>query len=326
MRHHDTMRGCSLLLALLLLASTPARADDDWFAIEVIVFEHRGAPEDTEEFPRDPGQPELLTAALLLPPTVPATLQDFEQLDRSAMQLAGAWRSLQRSSRYTPLVMAGWIQVARAPGSAQPVAIELFTGEPLQPVPLELPLVTEDALEEVDAAPADEMPGTAGPEDVKPTFESGDPPWIIAERLLAQYLTPRVPERLRGTVRLHVQRFLHVELDLVVATDTPLPPDEVIPGWHEQRDTILDEVRLGLVNEATAMARLEELQRQPQVATFRLRDSRQMRSGEIHYFDHPRLGVIVTVRPVSDEERELREQNLLDAMTQMPSEPTQDPF
>lgn len=320
MRHDDAMRGIALLLALLFLASAPARAQDDWFAIEVIVFEHRGAPEDSEEFPRDPGRPDLLAAALLVPPTVPATLKDFEQLDRSTMQLSGAWRALQRSSRYTPLVMAGWIQVARAPGNAVPVALDLFTGEPLRPVPLVIPVAPEEEIEDTPVTDATDAPQSESVD--KSGFELTEPPWQIAERLLAQYLSPRVPERLRGSVRLHVQRFLHVELDLVVATNIPLPPEDDLPGWYEQRDTILDEVRFGLLDEAAATERLEELQQIPQVVTFRLRESRQLRSGEIHYFDHPRLGAIVTVRPVPREERERREQNLLDAMTRPTLEST----
>ena len=31
---------------------------------------------------------------------------------------------------------------------------------------------------------------------------------------------------------------------------------------------------------------------------FRMQQSRRMRSGELHYLDHPRLGVIIIARPV----------------------------
>lgn len=319
------MRITHLLLVALLLIPAHAWAQDDWFTIEVIVFEHRDGGGITEEFPRDPGRPDLLATARLVPPTIPATLRDFERLDAANMQLAGAWRTLQRSSRYTPLVMAGWTQVAHPPGNALPVAIDVFTGEPVDAVPLQLP-EPEPEPDSESAMMIPEEPDAM--EAAEPADESvaEEPTWLVAERLLAQYLAPRAPERLRGTVRLHLQRFLHVELDLAIATDEPLPPEEDIPSWYERRDTILDEVRLGLVDEAAATERLEALQRQPQVVSFRLRESRQMRSGEVHYFDHPRLGAIVTVRPLPREEREQREQNLLDAMTEDESEPAQDPL
>lgn len=302
-------------LLLVALFSLPAVVvADDWFTIEVIVFEHRDGGGDEEEFPRDPGRPDLLATAILVPQTIPPTLRDFARLDPEAMQLAGAWRSLRRSSRYTPLVIAGWTQVARAPGGALPVALDVFTGEPTDAVPLPLP----ETATEPESMPRDETESVTD-------FVPEEPDWLVAERLLAQHLSPRAPERLRGTVRLQLQRFLNVELDLLVATDEPLPPEEDAPDWFERRDTILDEVRLGLLDEAEASARLEALQRQPQVVTLRLRESRQMRSGEVHYFDHPRLGAIVTVRPLPREEREQREQNLIDAMTEVESEPVQDP-
>jgi hypothetical protein len=253
-----------------------------------------------------------------VPPTIPRTLRDFEQLDAGAMQLAGAWHSLRRSSRYTPLVMAGWIQIARAPANALPVAFDVFTGEPIDPVPLQLTDTTTEPEEPLPAEPDEESIGDA--EKVTALMPE-EPTWMVAERLLAQHLSPRAPQRLRGTVRLHLQRFLHVELDLTVATDEPLPLEEAIPSWFERRDTILDEVRFGLLDEAEAAARLDALQRQSQVVTFRLRESRQMRSGEVHYFDHPRLGAIVTVRPMPREERQRREQNRIDALIEAATEP-----
>lgn len=321
-----------LLFAVLLAVSPAVLAQEDWFTIEVIVFEHRDGATDDEEFPRDPGQPDLLATARLVPATVPPTLRDFEQLDPASMQLADAWRSLRRSSRYDPLVIAGWTQVARAPGQALPVALDIFTGEPLEPIQLQLPVEPEalepEALDTETAAPVDDGADV----EPKPTseFVAEEPAWLVAERLLAQYLAPQAPERLRGTVRLQLQRFLNVELDLLVATDEPLPPEEDVPGWYERRDTIIEEVRMGLLDEAAAAARLDALQREPQVVTFRLRESRQVRSGEVHYFDHPRLGAIVTVRPLPREAREQREQNLADAMAEaageISSEPVQDPF
>jgi len=75
----------------------------------------------------------------------------------------------------------------------------------------------------------------------------------------------------RGTVRVHLIRYLHVTLDLTYqAADAARPQVGSSDG--------LDEI-------ATA----------PQ---FRLTTTRRVSSGELHYFDHPAFGVLVRITPV----------------------------
>lgn len=73
----------------------------------------------------------------------------------------------------------------------------------------------------------------------------------------------------RGTVRVHLSRFLHVTLDLT---------------YRGQGVTVA----------ADAAAGLSELALAPR---YRLRTTRNVRSGELHYFDHPAFGVLVRVTP-----------------------------
>jgi hypothetical protein len=76
----------------------------------------------------------------------------------------------------------------------------------------------------------------------------------------------------RGTVRVHLSRFLHVTLDLT----------------YRGQET------------ATAAATgLAELGVAPR---YRLSATRNVRSGEIHYFDHPAFGVLVRVTPRSPQQ------------------------
>lgn len=67
--------------------------------------------------------------------------------------------------------------------------------------------------------------------------------------------------RVEGSLRLSVARYLHLETDLRLVED----------DRHMLRDS--------------------------QAAVYRLRQSRRMRSGELHYIDHPRLGVLALVTP-----------------------------
>ncbi len=71
-----------------------------------------------------------------------------------------------------------------------------------------------------------------------------------------------------GTLRLSRARYLHLEADLLHHREIPL-------------DTPTD------------------------VTTFRLQDSRRMRSKEVHYIDHPLIGLLVLVTPYEPLEEEL---------------------
>ena len=79
----------------------------------------------------------------------------------------------------------------------------------------------------------------------------------------------------RGTVRVHLARFLHITLDLTYQG----------------------------TGSATAAAAagdgLDEIALAPQ---YRLKTTRSARSTELHYFDHPAFGVLVRVTPVPTQD------------------------
>lgn len=89
-----------------------------------------------------------------------------------------------------------------------------------------------------------------------------------------------------GAVRLIRSRFLHLEIDLFLNIQKPLKE----PG---KIATHMQPARTGEPQEEDAL--LHEEPRAPTL--FRLQESRRVRSSEIHYFDHPRFGMIASVRP-----------------------------
>lgn len=80
--------------------------------------------------------------------------------------------------------------------------------------------------------------------------------------------------QLRGTATLSRSRFLHLRLDLEYLPEGAPAPLPLAPGGRLQDTRVL-------------------------VPRYRLQESRRMRSGELHYFDHPAFGVIAMVTPVS---------------------------
>lgn len=73
-----------------------------------------------------------------------------------------------------------------------------------------------------------------------------------------------------GTAKLIKSRYLHLDVDLMLNMPTA-------PAGAASPETI----------DAPAL-----------IKAFRLKESRRMRSQEIHYLDHPRLGLIAVARPV----------------------------
>jgi hypothetical protein len=75
----------------------------------------------------------------------------------------------------------------------------------------------------------------------------------------------------RGTVRVHLSRFLHITLDLTYQA-------KASAAAASQAGDGLDEIVLA--------------------PSYRLTATRSARSNELHYFDHPAFGVLVRVTPV----------------------------
>lgn len=83
-----------------------------------------------------------------------------------------------------------------------------------------------------------------------------------------------------GTVQLHLSRFLHVTVDLLYRAP-PVPP----PLQGAPVDGVLSELNLPL--------------------RYALRIQRRVRSGDIHYLDHPAIGLLVIVRPQPVETQQI---------------------
>ncbi|KAF0192513.1 MAG: hypothetical protein FD165_676 [Gammaproteobacteria bacterium] len=255
------------ILTVFLLAwftgSAYAAEGIQWFEVELIVFKYTSAENTaSERWPADPGTPSLQDAVILRPPStlslksgadgkpelaavnpaiahrfvplsapgVPVAApaagaigqgptrsgivkvqiypEPFELIDEKSLRLAGALRSLRRSTAYEPLLHVGWVQ----PGTVKNGSVYISAG-------------------------------TAG------------------------------NKTLEGIVQVNLSRYLHLAVDLVLR-EADLRPASMAPA---------------------AAAGIEQALNP--VTTFRLTESRRMRSQELHYFDHPKFGVIAQITP-----------------------------
>lgn len=97
--------------------------------------------------------------------------------------------------------------------------------------------------------------------------------------LLGEYIHSMY--RLDGSVQLRRSRFLHIDLDLEYRVDEPAQPVSVFG-------------EAGIVNVVEQSGDVPA----PPFRVHRLRQSRQVKSNEIHYFDTAYLGALVRVTPL----------------------------
>ena len=105
---------------------------------------------------------------------------------------------------------------------------------------------------------------------------------------------------LDGTVKVHRARYLHVQLDLLYyrpvdgPVDGPVTGDPIAPTAADGGATpapLPDSSDTALIEQLMA-----EADTTPRL--FRLRESRRMRSRELHYLDHPLFGALVEAWPM----------------------------
>jgi hypothetical protein len=85
---------------------------------------------------------------------------------------------------------------------------------------------------------------------------------------------------LEGILKVSVSRFLHVNLDLLLRRDTPAGPS-ITPALAAANDSGPPEPLYPLGS--------------PDDYVYRMQAHRRMRSGELHYIDHPLMGVLLRI-------------------------------
>ncbi len=152
------------------------------------------------------------------------------------------------------------------------------------------------------------------------------------------YIDPRNGDsrfRLEGEVTVTLGRYLHVQPTLyytpVTTTESRLPTERSQPGRNSAANTqapgrvpevkdlsslsALDRLKIRAAEKSAARA--QRSNRRPEESALelppytRLEQSRRVRSGELHYIDHPELGVLVRVTPVAAPELLLEQFTLL---------------
>lgn len=108
-------------------------------------------------------------------------------------------------------------------------------------------------------------------------------PIRLSEELLNSPARQGELPRLSGTLKLILSRYLHIETDLLYREPATTVQDE---GMGSGQDLFQ------LAQQQDEAGRQQSLYR-----VYRLEQSRRMRSGELHYLDHPVFGMAIKVSP-----------------------------
>jgi len=301
------------LAALFFLSPALAAQDEAWYQVELLVFDRNDLRPglESEHWPLDPGWPALAQALDLLPPAEEAAdgERGYPSVDALYHRLGDLEERLARHPGHRLLAHLAWTQSA-PPRTATLPALVTDPDDPERYQPLTYLPPYQDAppvaaAEAPPAAPApfgqDEIlveplpapealpPATLPPQPAEPPAQEASAPAGI--HLVSSMGPPQ--RRLFGTVRLRRGRYLHLDLDLVLRPEPerlPAPPDAPAaleaPPSSPPPDTGQAPEALPTPPDYSA------------VEGFRLRQSRRIRPGEIHYFDHPLYGVVAVVHKV----------------------------
>lgn len=289
-----TPLACLLTAAATLSTMTSAWAQDQdrkqdqdtpWYQVEVVVFKHTDTTDD-EAWPDDPGYPDLTHTVALSPPSASSmtslevgelfadkdtgqALTDFLTDDKPKNPDAPmAFRLLpdsedQLGNTVTRLNNAGDYQVLyhaawRQPAYAPDNTIPVHIRfDPVGVQTRMLSVVDQDADRQATGQP----PADQGDGTVLPPTPAVVP---VSDEAAAS------PSwLLNGDIGLAQSRYLHLDVDLVYQVNTPADPS--------QQDSVIGDTMI--------------------TQTYRLTQSRRIRSDKLYYFDHPRFGVLARVTP-----------------------------
>ena len=114
---------------------------------------------------------------------------------------------------------------------------------------------------------------------------------------------------LQGSVQVSRNRYLHLTTDLILkhAELTDYTPASVEAGTDAETETETEinenNIKTAITSPATLITSDEGISKVlTPIRTAKIDQKRRMRSGEIHYIDHPLLGVVIKVTPIELEQ------------------------
>lgn len=283
----------------LLIATTCSfnvQAGDRWFDVEIIVFKRNVDVQNSSEqldqnnvYLKQRDRLEVIKAApatncLAGEPCLhkqnPVQITDNEMVKEGnrlillkGLRLKEQLRRLNNHQLFTPLLHTAWRMPIQNKQDALP--IHLFAGKNYA---LEMPQSAR--LEKATATTSNDL--------------ATDPEKLDVLASLQKNQTLQDLYEIDGNFLIYVQRYLQIDAQLIVRTQTEKPVSSSVSVLATETPEVDTEATVQVVAQESVPKRTVRTEK---VITETLFDqTRRLKSGEIHYLDHPLFGIIIQIR------------------------------
>lgn len=303
-----------LLLPLILLCTTFAsHAEERWFEIELLLFQRNA---DFNEIKEDLATEtadvdnrnsiSLLTAQLNQPcsleqpclhrqnPVLISNAQfdsaanTFQLLENSQLQFSAQRQKLQNHAAFKPLLHLAWRMPVTSKNKAQ--AIHLFAGKNLA-----LAMQQANSSESVSTADLsnssdNEIQSTQVVADSEENLTNDNP----------QIAQSADKWEIDGNLKIYLEHYLFVDSQLTVRQ---LGTEKIKSAKTTQTFEVVKSENNVEVIKPSDLIEPENEQLETVINETLFAQNRRLRSSEIHYFDHPLMGMIIQIRKIENQQQ-----------------------
>ncbi|PKF61095.1 hypothetical protein CW745_12365 [Psychromonas sp. psych-6C06] len=297
-----------ILIALFLAsASLTSQAEQRWFEVELLVFERNTPIQDinehlsSQEIVVDTGNSisilnaereavcvEGETCLSKANPTVitksffDAQGNNFRRLDSSQLQLIEQREKLKKHANFNPVLHMVWQMPVESGRTAKP--LHLFAGKNLaeqvaRQKQAEHQLI-DIAINTSDAQPTENLTAEALSEGASDDLVSNE---IITDKWAID-----------GNFKIYLDHYLFIDSQLIIRKAVT----ESIPQIAPSVELIDDENDVQIAKQVQEIPQSKQAEQRTVVKEILFDQNRRLRSEEIHYLDHPLMGIIVQIRKI----------------------------
>ena len=238
-------------------------------------------------------------------------------ISKDSLQLTDMYRQLKRSRNFKPLLHLGWRLAPKPRNKA--AGFRIIAGENLafnyekSQLDYQTALLHE-SLENLDHPKSETLQEDVLNGGVGSSNHNNEQNTISTEELAEQLIQNKINEilatvdNISATDELHIIDQLDAKSLAIDTNDKQLPSAQIAPVEPAQPWTLdgLFRVHLNhylyitadfnMLDTSSTVGSLNEKDETPKVKSIRFKQNRRVISGEIHYFDHPYMGMIVQIR------------------------------
>jgi len=307
-----------LVTLFLCVASISAQAEQRWFEVELLVFQRNVDIESIAE--HLPSQEIMVNTeksiSILDPikrsdcvegvaclskknPTVITSAvfdqegNSFKRLDRSKLQLVEQRQKLEDHAGFNPVFHMAWRMPVAKGTRATP--IHLFAGENLA--------YNQQKRQLKNKALNVEPKKTNSALEIDPLSENTEQ--LISTEISGQLITPENeklidinPDKwaIDGNFKIYLDHYLYIDSQLIIrqeATEDVVQEEQAVEVFDDENG-----VQIATQIENNVAPKVKQ---QTVIKEILFDQNRRLRSEEIHYLDHPLIGIIVQIRKIPEQ-------------------------